>query len=217
MADSFLNPEYELVALYPEHFLPTGRILVILDPTASTRKTYIPSGDRMLRETQDPSSPKVPSFSFTRDPSVSRLNPFAVILSAGIKFRRFFRDIADSPLPEPLPAEATQLISKTMELVDLLYWKVTPRSGTPGHTIWSTRLANARRNATRQSRPGPLGELEDDVDMNGSENGNDTGGTYQGQRRSRFIFPEGASLEKRIEIAETLMSGHGKSMPFPSL
>jgi len=214
MADSFRNPKYELVALYPEHFLPSGRTLAVFDPTTSTTKTYVPSRDRMLREAQDPSSLQLPSFYFTRGPDELDLNPFLVVLCAGIKFRRFIRDIEASPPLRPLPHGVMQLVNKTIELVDLLYHEIKPRSETRGETILSLRRAQARRNAPRQSRPESLAESDNGIDMSGGEDGNvGNGGTYQGRTRREFVFPEGASLERRIEIAEALMSGHRKSTP----
>ena len=33
---SFINPEYELFALYPERFLPFGSVLAVYDPKAGT-------------------------------------------------------------------------------------------------------------------------------------------------------------------------------------
>ncbi|OBZ66131.1 hypothetical protein A0H81_13738 [Grifola frondosa] len=47
---SFTNPELELVALHPEHFLPRGSILTIYDPTTATHKNYVPATDRRLHE-----------------------------------------------------------------------------------------------------------------------------------------------------------------------
>ncbi|CAA7269270.1 unnamed protein product [Cyclocybe aegerita] len=43
---SFLNPQYELVVLHPEHFLPAGSVLTCYDPVLASHKTYTPSPDR---------------------------------------------------------------------------------------------------------------------------------------------------------------------------
>jgi hypothetical protein len=59
---SFIDPEYEFVAIYPEHFLPVGSLLPVYDPEAKTHRTYIPAQDRFLRETPEPSSPRLPAF-----------------------------------------------------------------------------------------------------------------------------------------------------------
>jgi len=167
----------------------------------------------MLREAEDPSSPQLPPFSFTREPDEFRLNPFLVVLCAEIKFRRFIRDIEASPPLLPLPHGVMQLVNKTMELVDLLYHEIEPRSGTRGENLLSVRRAHERRNAPRQSRPQSLAESDNGIDMSGGEDGNvGNGGTYQGRTRRKFVFPEGASLERRIEIAEALMSGHDLDM-----
>lgn len=142
-----------------------------------------------------------------------------VILSGEIKFRRFIRDLRESPFLQSLPADVMDLIHKTINLVDLIYWKPEPRPGTQGYEIYMQRFDSARRNDTRKARPGNLRESSDedkaasDDAMNSS--GSDSGTEYahnrsQGSRRREFSFPEGASLERRREIASLLMSGHGR-------
>jgi len=55
-APCFANPQYELVALHPEHFLPNGFPLTVYDHETGTYKNYVAARDRCLRETADPSS-----------------------------------------------------------------------------------------------------------------------------------------------------------------
>jgi hypothetical protein len=55
------------------------------------------------------------------------LNPFLVVLNAEIKFRQYLR------LPQAqalLPADVMDLIRKTIELVDLIYWEPSVRLNT---------------------------------------------------------------------------------------
>src|SRR5882762_7360470 len=82
---------------------------------------------RCLRESRDPSGPRLPPFrhdSRSRDIFL-RLNVFLVIINAEITFRRYFRILAPST---PLPADALDPMRRNMELVKLFYWN------SPGHT-----------------------------------------------------------------------------------
>jgi hypothetical protein len=89
-------------------------------------KHYVAATDRYLRESPDPSSPRLPAFhhvSENRVP-VHRLNVFLVVINADIKFRRYFEM---DPPTKPLPADIINLMRRTMHLVDLLYWKPVPK------------------------------------------------------------------------------------------
>ncbi len=148
------SPEFELVALHPEHFLPGSAPLTICDPdpTVYNSKQYVVAEDRCLRESRDPSSPRLPPFrhdSSTRR-GIAQLNVFLVIINAEIKFRRYFR--LQAPLV-PLPADAQSLMRRTIELVKLLYWNPLPREGTPGENIRAQSLTHRRRNEPRAARP----------------------------------------------------------------
>ncbi|TFK62510.1 hypothetical protein BDN72DRAFT_848574 [Pluteus cervinus] len=121
---AFLNAQYELVALHPKHLLPNNSELLIYDHSTPqpTRKTYVTGSDNNLREWvgEDDTGPRIPAFSFDLRPTGEQLNPFLVILNAVIKFRRY--DRITSP-KDPLPSEITELMEKTKELVELIYWK----------------------------------------------------------------------------------------------
>jgi hypothetical protein len=125
--DALINPEFELVALHPEHFLPNGAVLTVYGPEPGTRKDYVPAADRRLRESHDPASPALPPFrhnSAYRRRRGHRINPLLVILNAEIRFRRYLRMVEDDPPEVPLPDDVLNLMRRTMEFVDLLYWNV---------------------------------------------------------------------------------------------
>jgi hypothetical protein len=105
------NPEYELIALHPEHFLPGGAVLTVYSPANGSPKNYVAAGDRCLRESPDPNSPRLPPFRHTDDREFAeRLNIFLVILNAEIKFWRYFEMIREDPPPIPLPDDVTNLM-----------------------------------------------------------------------------------------------------------
>lgn len=93
--------------------------------------------DRRLRETADATSPPLPPFSAPNRVLVTDyINPFLVILNAGIKFRRYFRQ---APPEIPLPDVVQELMRKSMELIELVYWKPEMRPGTRGEFIIQRR------------------------------------------------------------------------------
>ncbi|KAF8800316.1 hypothetical protein BYT27DRAFT_7148643 [Phlegmacium glaucopus] len=141
-ADCFLDPTYELVALHPEHFLPPGRHLSIYDHSTTSWKSYVVASDRMLRETQDPSSPSLPAFSHS-PACAPPTNPFLVILNAYIKFQRYNRI---QPAPPPLPPHVVQLMTKTNILVSLLYWTPEIRPNTKGAQIHELNVKYRQQN-----------------------------------------------------------------------
>ncbi|KAF8645810.1 hypothetical protein AX16_007565 [Volvariella volvacea WC 439] len=126
-ADCFSNPTYELVVLHPEHFLPAGRQLTIYSTQTLSHKSYVVATDRKDRRLReypgDSSCPPLPPFTFnyTRDNQTAP-NPFLIILNAEIKFRRYRRQLAVNPPKDPLPPHVLQLIDRTIELVELIYW-----------------------------------------------------------------------------------------------
>jgi len=56
------------------------------------------------------------------------LNPLLVILNAESKFRRHLREV---PAPPTLPGDVMELMSKTLQLLELIYWDPIARLGTP--------------------------------------------------------------------------------------
>ncbi len=123
-SSSFTNPEYELVAIHPEHFLPCGSVLPIFHSESSTPTLYVSARDRRLRKSPLSDSPSLPTFCHVAERSVTveRINVFLVILNAEIKFHRYLHMISRNPPTIPLPADVLNLMHLTVELVPLLYW-----------------------------------------------------------------------------------------------
>ena len=155
----FTNPSYELVALYPEHFLPHGSVLPVHsvnpDPTLVTQLTlYTLAGDRRLRESRN--GGRLPNFHAPeRQNHHERVNVFLVILNAEIKFHRYLQTINQRTPRRSLPNDVLDLLHLTVQLVDLLYWKPVPREGSDGEALSAQRIESRRRNPPRSARPDP--------------------------------------------------------------
>lgn len=121
----FSNAQYEMVVLYPRHFLPDGAGLLIheVHPDKSLRlvpRVYVKGHDGALRESHESDAPRLPPFSSTpRRELQHNLNPFLVVLNAEMAFRRFNRTPA---LLVSLCTEYQELIDLTTELADCLYY-----------------------------------------------------------------------------------------------
>ncbi|TEB33676.1 hypothetical protein FA13DRAFT_1812305 [Coprinellus micaceus] len=121
----FSNAQYEMVVLYPCHFLPDGAGLLIheVHPDKSLRfvpRVYVKGHDGALRESHESDAPRLPPFSSTpRRELQHNLNPFLVVLNAEMVFRRFNRTPA---LLVSLCPEYQELINLTTELADCLYY-----------------------------------------------------------------------------------------------
>jgi len=132
---TFLDPQYELVALHPEHLLPVDTVLIRYDPAQRTHKTYVPSSDRRLRESPgDLTCAPFPPFSGPDRKPGFRLNPFLIILNAANLFCQYYRLGSPSPLP-PLPDDVLELMKQTTELSDLIYWKPEIEPGSYAENI----------------------------------------------------------------------------------
>lgn len=136
--------------LHPEHFLPAGSYLTIYHRDVISEsvdvKIYgvgsahaLDGVGRRLREMVSVNSQVQPEAPLPFQPLGSPppdfyaplrhsqpLNPFLVILNAGIKFRRYFRNPATeitTPIPPrpPLPEQVLRSMNKTLRLIDLLY------------------------------------------------------------------------------------------------
>jgi len=120
---TFLDPQYELVALYPRHFLSDNTFLVLYDPTQGGSKIYVPSPDDRLGESPgDLTCTPFPPFSGPDRQPGSQLNPFLVILRAAISFGYYDPS-------QPLPLDVLQLMKETTELSSLILWKPEVRNG----------------------------------------------------------------------------------------
>ncbi|KAI0298917.1 hypothetical protein BC826DRAFT_88993 [Russula brevipes] len=210
-APCFVNSQYELVALHPEHFLPNGCPLTVYDHGTGTYKTYVAAGDRCLRETVDPSSHPLPPFhprAVSRGVSLcSKLNVFFVALNAEIRFRRYLKMVSATPPPTPLPDHVLSLIHRTIELVRLLYWEPTPTKGSNGERVLAQQLASRRKNTESAARPGPSKGTE-----GGSggelETGEEEASRVPSKRRRKFRWPADWDLEARMAYGRAMMSGH---------
>jgi hypothetical protein len=114
---SFTNPEYELVAIHPEHFLPCGSVLPVFHSATSAPTTYVSARDRCLRESSEPNSPRLPTLcNVTKGRIVDphHLNVFLVILNAEIKFHRYLHMIRQNPPATPLPDDVLALMHLTV-------------------------------------------------------------------------------------------------------
>ncbi|KAF8716714.1 hypothetical protein AX14_012221 [Amanita brunnescens Koide BX004] len=127
----FTNPEYELLALHPEYFLPRG---AVLDPATRTCKNYVPSRDRCLRESIEHDSARLPPFrhDFQSRGGFHDLNIFLVTLNAETKFRRYPKMIQQHPPTTALPDDVLALMRRVVELVNLLYRVPVPTKGSKG-------------------------------------------------------------------------------------
>jgi hypothetical protein len=192
MAECFLNPQYELVAVYPEHFLPDGCPLVVSNPETKDCKTYVVARDRCLRESVDPSSPRFPPF-YPGTESRGRFqqpNVFLVTLNAERVFHHYFEKINVTPPPPPLPDHVLSLMHRTISLVRLLYWEPVPTNS----------KAIERSSDSNESGVGeeedPQRPLESDASV-------------PSRCRKKFCWPAGMDLEARMAYGRALMSGHG--------
>jgi hypothetical protein len=210
------DPEFELVALHPEHFLPGGAVLTIYGPGRGNCKDYVVAHDRCLRESPDPGSARLPSFCSTNSSrsKIGQLNVFLVILNADMKFRKYF----ELPPPAmPLPTNVLNLMCRTMELVDLLYWRPFPEVNTKGYDILAEMEANRqmnRRIARVQRLLFDSGSNDIDMDDDDDDDGFLTLPSVRtlARRHAHMKRISDADLETRREYWSAMMSGHGTGL-----
>jgi hypothetical protein len=202
-AQCFTNPQYELVALHPDHFLPKGRPLIVYDSATREHKSYVAATDQCLRETVDPQSPPFPPFYLGEDIRENSLHPNVclVALNAQIKFRRYLEMVQAQPPPTPLPQLVLSLIDRTIELVQLLYWKPAPKKGSKGEKVLAAVLSSSRKKPPRSSRADQGKTTEGSSKKRGRDTEMDPPGKHQ-----KFADMD---LEARIAYGMMLMSGHG--------
>ncbi|KAK2464686.1 hypothetical protein APHAL10511_003262 [Amanita phalloides] len=213
---SVANPEYELIALHPEHFLPGGSVLTVYNPGSGTCKHYVAANDRCLRESPEPNSTRLPPFHHNSDRGpVLRINIFLVIINADFKFRRYFEMIMQNPPPIPLPDHVTNLMRRTMDFVDLLYWVPVPTKGSKGEAITAHVQALRRQNEGRSARPSPADfigrELSEEAEMGEAQDADVLPPAWTPKRRRRLReWWATADLETRRAYGAALMSGHDR-------
>jgi hypothetical protein len=94
------------------------------------------------------------------------VNIFLVILNAEMRFQHYFKSIRDHQPLIPLPSDILNLMHRTVELVELIYWKPFPEKGTKGHDI----LAQNRKWAAKD-----LGDSDSDTSNNCNIDMDDSG------------------------------------------
>jgi hypothetical protein len=189
-AQCYVDPEYELVALHPEHFLPNGSPLVVYDPVTQGHKLYVVAQDRCLRESTDPNSNPFPPFHHRAKARGRDLHPnvFLVALNAEIKFRRYLKMVRANAPPAPLPDHVLALMHRTIELVDLLYWWPISTKGSSGSE-------EQRMDKDKDSQIPPDSWARSRLKRH--------------ELRPTSIWPEDMDLEARKARGMALMSGHG--------
>jgi hypothetical protein len=121
---SVLLPEYELVVLQPDHFLPDDSLLHFYSRRTDHRVLgvhHYEMADRVLRKFPgNDTSERFPSFQFKglRAFLGHAINPYVVVLAAEIKFRGYLA--ANGP---ELPQDYKSLMDKTIEVAELLYFQ----------------------------------------------------------------------------------------------
>src|ERR1700759_3038715 len=117
--DVFLNPKFELVLLHPNHFLPGNQTLTRYDN--NNAQSYIVAEDGILRRSRESTSDAFPKLSAPQGRRAGdELNPFLVIMNAGIKFRRFQRWISEGNA-NTLSPQVKELIRLTLDIVEEIY------------------------------------------------------------------------------------------------
>jgi hypothetical protein len=210
LSSSIADPEYELVSLHPEHFLPRGAVLPIYDPATRICTNYVSSRDRRLRKSFEPDSAPLPPFRHVfqnRDHTQYKLNIFLVAINAEIKIRRFFKMIEQHPPPTALPDDVLALMRRVEELVDLLYWVPEPTMGSKGHAILTQRALMKRKIPERAGRPSQPLNTETTSDV---ESGVEGPPPTKASKRSRWLAS--LDLETRMAYGRALMSGHGSPL-----
>jgi len=193
--------KYELVVLHPEHLLPNGNDLTVFHRTNGQldKKSYVIGPDRTLRESPGTGdSGRLPPFSFDLRPPDLPLNPFLVILNADIKFRRYLRRTQ----PRELATDVKILINKTLELVNLIYWR-------PADEAKSTAVLRDLLDTDDVSSPSL--SQDEDISEFGARDGEAADSTDK-QPNAGFArrWPDNnGSLEGRRDYMQYLLSGHG--------
>ncbi|KAF4621997.1 hypothetical protein D9613_009562 [Agrocybe pediades] len=117
-----LNASYEFVLLHPRHFLQhngSGLPVYTRVENGVSGKFYFASPDGALRAGPDNDQDLLPPFATEGRPEgVALLNPFLVVIHAGIAFRRFKK----LSLP-PLCKHYEELIKLTLDLVEKIYFE----------------------------------------------------------------------------------------------
>jgi len=192
------NACYELVILDSKHFLPDGssltRYIRADDGKVLRKQDYAIDNQGILCEVPaDGTSPRFPPFNFTFKRSVS-WNPFLVVLSAEIKFRRFNK-LSQRP---NLDARYEQLIEKTIKLVDLIYEKPVVRLNTPFANYFTSYAMGVDRDRLGNEFGYHRHDPEDE----------DNNPTIRSTDQGRVVKRLPSAAQGRKEYWQDLLSGH---------
>ena len=183
-------------------------MLLVYDPITRTHKTYVAAHDGVLRESPQPDSTPLPPFRHIGErEQPNHLNVFLVALNAEIKFRRYLEMVRHDPPTVPLPDHVLNLMHRTMELIQLVYWEPVPTKGPHRERVLAQIIAHRRQNPGRFARPNPEKNIErssgDDVRKDPLTS------SAMPKAYRRTPWPEDADIETRMAIGRSLMSGHG--------
>ena len=123
----FINPEFQLIVLHPEHLLPQGSTL-LRRMSDGSYTPYKASSDNLLRQVDlesilssgppDIAAPVFPPFHHQTSRDIFQaLNAYYVLINAEIKFQRFAKNIG----LDKLHPEAKVVVEQTIEIVRLMY------------------------------------------------------------------------------------------------
>jgi hypothetical protein len=127
----------------------------------------------------------------------------------------------------PLPEDVTNLMYRTADFIDLLYWRPVPTKGSKGEAIMARIQDGRRRNDGRAARADPAVSIEressEEIEMEDAEDDDaQTLGSPRSfevktppdiwtpeRRRRELQWLASADLEARKAYGRALMSGHG--------
>lgn len=170
---------------------------------AIQKKYYVVGPDRVLQE--DPGtadSPRLPPFVFgPRGPTALNLNPFLVILNVDIKFRRYIRKGHHTSLSPDIQ----QLMQKTCQLVQLIYWQPTEATDERGQQRRITVDCMDVDSSISSSDSANMSKF-------GSLDNKDPGGSIARPRKRWHV-----DLAERRDYMQYLLSGHGSHVTSSSI
>ena len=129
-------------------------------------------------------------------------------MNTEIKFCRYFEMV---PPTTPLLVDVIHLMHRTMDLVNLLYWKLVLKKGLRGATVMAKRLAGQQKNSPCIARPDPKTCIEresSDESMN-EEMPLPSSSHAVSSRHCRLHWLADVDLETHMAYGRALMSGHG--------
>jgi len=114
------------------------------------------------------------------------------------------------PPATPLPDEVLDLMCRTQQLIELLYWKPVPAKGSQGEAIHAQRMAR-RHKRGRVPKPDPTETIEGSSSWEEVKGRGPSAVQKTSKLRWQPPWPEGADLETRMAYGRALMSGYDQS------